>query len=241
MERLIDRVRVRGRDYRIIEDLETGATKVASAKSVTELPNRQAAYQLVGQLFRRLAIDFGQAAPGAEITLPMADGSTKSVTVMMVTNTDITVIDKDTGEQMTIPKTTGPAVQQQPGEQQSGTGVVVQGPGYGTTQGKRLALSNVQADTGAPAPDPNIGGTGRRLTRHEIVEEAETLIRNALAKGTKIGLEELTAFMAQQYSNARDELYAGAKMAWDKVQWEGSEGGTGGPPTLEEVAEPAQS
>lgn len=61
---------------------------------------------------------------------------------------------------------------------------------------------------------------GRLLTKHEIVEEAETLIRNALWKGVKIGVNDLVKFMQQEYSNAPEELYAGCTLAWEKVEYE---------------------
>lgn len=242
MERLADRVRIGGREYRIIEDLETGAIRIVSAAGSQALPDRTVAYQLISKLYRSVTADYKDAIPGADIVLPMADGTTKTVTVMTVTNADITVVDKETGEQMTLPKTKGqPTVSQPAPVQQSQTpGVVMQGPGYGTTQGRKtLFLSRRMAGAGDPKPDASATSTGRKLSRHEIVQEAETLIRNAMAKGAKIGLEELTNYLAEQYSNQRDELYAGAKMAWDKVQWEGDEPGAGGPPSLEDIAAPA--
>lgn len=65
--------------------------------------------------------------------------------------------------------------------------------------------------------DPN---AKRKLTPHEIIEEAESLIRNALVKGVKIGAAELSEYMTQYYQNAPDELMQGIALAWQKVQYE---------------------
>jgi hypothetical protein len=243
MQRLIDRVRIRGREYRLLEDLGDGTVHLASSQGTSKFSDRRAAYQLIGKLYRRLAADFAEAQPGATITLPMADGTTKTVQVITMTNTDLTVVDVQSGEQMTLPRMSGKPTTTQPGQgggggnQSSAPGVTVQGPGYGTTMGKRLTLSKRHAEAGAPTMDAP--APARKLTRHEIVTEAETLIRNSIASGQPVGLQQLADFMAQQYGNPRDELYAGAKMAYDKVQWEGTDGEEGGPPSLAEIAEPA--
>lgn len=71
-----------------------------------------------------------------------------------------------------------------------------------------------------PAPKQETTNDKRPLSRHEIVEEAETLIRNALYKGIKVGAWDLVNYMQQYYSNDPDELYEGADFAWKKVQYE---------------------
>jgi hypothetical protein len=65
-----------------------------------------------------------------------------------------------------------------------------------------------------------MSNAGRKLTRHEIVQEAETLIRNALYRGTNIGAWDLVKYLQDQYSNKRQELYEGVLQAWRKVEWE---------------------
>jgi hypothetical protein len=76
--------------------------------------------------------------------------------------------------------------------------------------------------------DPN---AKRRLTPHEIIEEAESLIRNALVKGVKIGAAELSDYMTTYYNNPPDELMQGITLAWQKVQYEEKmEGGGQGDP-----------
>jgi hypothetical protein len=65
--------------------------------------------------------------------------------------------------------------------------------------------------------DPN---AKRKLTPHEIIEEAESLIRNALVKGVKIGAADLQEYMSQYYNNNPNELMQGIALAWQKVQYE---------------------
>jgi len=77
----------------------------------------------------------------------------------------------------------------------------------------------IQAPAG-DRPQPQVGGPGRPLSRHEIITEAEMLIRNALYKGIRIGVWDLVEYMRQNYSNPPEELYEGATKAWEKVQWE---------------------
>jgi hypothetical protein len=67
--------------------------------------------------------------------------------------------------------------------------------------------------------DPN---AKRKLTPHEIIEEAESLIRTALVKGVRIGAAELSEYMTQYYQNSPDELMQGIALAWQKVQYEES-------------------
>lgn len=74
--------------------------------------------------------------------------------------------------------------------------------------------------------DPN---AKRKLTPHEIIEEAESLIRNALVKGVKIGAAELNDYMVQYYNNAPEELMQGITLAWQKVQYEEKMEGGGDP------------
>jgi hypothetical protein len=93
--------------------------------------------------------------------------------------------------------------------------------------------------------DPN---AKRKLTPHEIIEEAESLIRNALVKGVKIGAAELSDYMTTYYNNPPDELMQGIALAWQKVQYEeqmespGDQNAPGGegfgpkPPTTPEEA-----
>lgn len=83
-------------------------------------------------------------------------------------------------------------------------------------------------ETQTPRPtDPN---AKRKLTPHEIIEEAESLIRNGLVKGIKIGADELQEYMGQYYNNGIEELMQGIALAWQKVQYEeGMERGTGDP------------
>ena len=87
--------------------------------------------------------------------------------------------------------------------------------------------SNPTGPQQAPAgdqPQPQAGGgQGRPLSRHEIITEAEILIRNALFKGIRIGTWDLVQYMKQQYGNPPEELYEGATKAWEKVQWEEQE------------------
>ena len=75
--------------------------------------------------------------------------------------------------------------------------------------------------------DPN---AKRKLTPHEIIEEAESLIRNALVKGVTIGAAELQEYMTSYYNNNPDELMKGITLAWQKVQYEESMEGGGGDP-----------
>lgn len=83
-------------------------------------------------------------------------------------------------------------------------------------------------ETQTPRPtDPN---AKRQLTPHEIIEEAESLIRNALVKGVKIGADELQQYMSSYYNNGMEELMQGIALAWQKVQYEeGMEKGTADP------------
>lgn len=276
MQRLVDSVRVGGREYRVIEDTETGHTRVQSARNVVEFPNRQAAFQCVAKLYRQYALDIPNATPGAVVSLPMGDGNMKTVTVMTVSNNDLQVVDKETGEQYRIPRTKGDPTIMAPNQSgsepatQDSSGVVEQGPGYGTTVGRRVVRTGSRAETRrAPlknnraaarpklalssryaAGEPDVGAPmesdqgKRRLTRHEIVVEAETLIRNALAGGSKIGLQELVSFMVEQYANTQDELYQGAEMAYQKVEWEGDEDEQGmqdSPQSIEDLADEAET
>lgn len=278
MQRLLDSVRIGGREYRVIEDVETGAARVQSSRNVVEFSNRQAALQLVARLYRQYALDIPNATPGALVSLPMGDGNMKTVTVMTVSQNDLQVVDKETGEQYKIPRTKGDPTIMAPNssgsepETQDYSGVVEQGPGYGTTVGRRVVRTDLRAETRrAPsknnraaarptfalssrhaAGEPDVGNGmesnqgKRRLSRHEIVNEAETLIRNAFAAGQKIGLQELVSFMVDQYANTQDELYQGAEMAYQKVEWEGDEdesGGMGadGPESIEDLADEAES
>ena len=68
-----------------------------------------------------------------------------------------------------------------------------------------------------PQAGPN---AKRRLTPHEIIEEAESLIRNALVKGVKIGGADLVEYMTQYYSNSPEDVMQGVTLAWQKVQYE---------------------
>jgi len=89
-----------------------------------------------------------------------------------------------------------------------------------------LAIAAPQGPMQAPAgdqPQPKQTPGGRPLSRHEIITEAEILIRNALFKGIKIGTMDLVKYMQGQYGNAPEELYEGATKAWEKVQWEEQE------------------
>lgn len=72
-----------------------------------------------------------------------------------------------------------------------------------------------------PSNDTAVGGK-RQLTPHEIIEEAENLIRNALVKGVRIGADELQEYMSQQYNNTTNELLQGIAIAWQKVEYEES-------------------
>jgi hypothetical protein len=81
-------------------------------------------------------------------------------------------------------------------------------------------------ETQPPSQDPN---AKRKLTPHEIVDEAESLIRNGLVKGVKMGVQELTEYMITYYNNAAQELIQGITLAWQKVQYE--ESAEGGNPT----------
>lgn len=80
-----------------------------------------------------------------------------------------------------------------------------------------------QVPAGDQAQPQTGGGQGRPLSRHEIITEAEILIRNALFKGIRIGTWDLVEYMKQQYGNPPEELYEGATKAWEKVQWEEQE------------------
>lgn len=61
---------------------------------------------------------------------------------------------------------------------------------------------------------------GRVLSRHEIVDRAEQIIRDALYKDMKPGVYEIVEHMQSVYGNSPDELYAGVTFAWQKVQYE---------------------
>lgn len=80
-----------------------------------------------------------------------------------------------------------------------------------------------QAPAGDQAQPVDQPGQNRALSRHEIITEAEILIRNALHKGIRIGTWDLVEYMQQNYSNPPEELYEGATKAWEKVQWEEQE------------------
>jgi ribosomal protein S27AE len=82
-------------------------------------------------------------------------------------------------------------------------------------------------ETQPRSQDPN---AKRKLTPHEIIEEAESLIRNGLVKGVKMGAQELTEYMVTYYNNHPEELLQGIALAWQKVQYEEHmEGGEGDP------------
>jgi hypothetical protein len=66
-------------------------------------------------------------------------------------------------------------------------------------------------------------GTGRVLSRHELVQEAEHLIYNALDKGVKIGAYDLTRYMANEYGNSPEEIMEAVEHAWKIVQFESKE------------------
>jgi hypothetical protein len=86
------------------------------------------------------------------------------------------------------------------------------------------------AEEGETQPAGDINAK-RQLTPHEIIEEAESLIRNALVKGVKIGADELSEYMSSYYSNGVQELMQGIALAWQKVQYEeGMEKGQQGDP-----------
>lgn len=70
----------------------------------------------------------------------------------------------------------------------------------------------------------------RRLTPHEIIDEAETLIRNALVRGIKIGSLDLLEHMLGYYDNEPKDLLEGISLAWKKVQYEESALATNKPP-----------
>lgn len=75
-----------------------------------------------------------------------------------------------------------------------------------------------------PNQNPELGSSeGRMLTRHEIIQECETLIRNALWRGVRIGTKDLLEYLQQQYSNKPQELYEGAQKAWENVRYEDEE------------------
>lgn len=76
-----------------------------------------------------------------------------------------------------------------------------------------------EPDSGSRGANPN---AKRKLTPHEVIEEAESLIRNALAKGVKIGAADLQEYMQQYYANHPEELLKGIALAWQKVQYEES-------------------
>lgn len=80
-------------------------------------------------------------------------------------------------------------------------------------------------------PQPEMGqsdvGTGRVLSRHELIQEAETLIRNALHQGVKIGVYDLAKYMSDQYGNSPEEVLQAAQYAWKKVQFEDEDAPTG--------------
>lgn len=85
-------------------------------------------------------------------------------------------------------------------------------------------LSNQMNEKGrddfAEAPEGQGPNAKRTLTPHEIIEEAESLIRNALVKGVKIGAEDLQDYMRQNYNNTPNELLQGIALAWQKVTYE---------------------
>ena len=126
-----------------------------------------------------------------------------------------------------------------------------QAPGMvGPQQGQAgLAVASPEGPMQAPAGDqPQQKQTGGRpLSRHEIITEAEILIRNALFKGIKIGTMDLVKYMQGQYGNPPEELYEGCTKAWEKVQWEEQEAfeSAKGPgpqqPKQEPGAEPEES
>ena len=81
-------------------------------------------------------------------------------------------------------------------------------------------------------PEKNLGqspvGNGRVLTRHELIDEAETLIRNALWEtGHPIGTYELTQYMSDQYGNSPEEIMQAIEQAYEKIHFEDSD--TNGP------------
>jgi len=62
--------------------------------------------------------------------------------------------------------------------------------------------------------------TGRVLSRHELIQEAETLIYNALWKDVKIGTYDLTQYMSEEYGNSPEEILEAVQQAWKIVQFE---------------------
>jgi len=60
----------------------------------------------------------------------------------------------------------------------------------------------------------------RHLTPHEVIDEAENLIRNALVRGVRLGATEIAEYMEEHYDNKRQELLDGAALAWKKVLYE---------------------
>lgn len=63
-------------------------------------------------------------------------------------------------------------------------------------------------------------GTGRTLSRHELIQEAEHLIYNALDSGHRIGTYDLTQYMANEYGNSPEEILQAVEQAWENVQFE---------------------
>lgn len=85
---------------------------------------------------------------------------------------------------------------------------------------KKPGEEPMEKPTKIPSSPPVDLERKRRLTPHEIVDEAETLIRNALVRGIKIGTLDILENMAKYYDNNAKELADGIAIAWKKVQYE---------------------
>lgn len=353
MRYVIDKVALNGDELVVFGDTTHSKVEVWSSRVGLEFPSRIAAFQYLAEGFRAQA-DLRNVQPGQQVTLPMANGESKTVNVVMNDQDNMTVLDLNTGAQMLIPHLQPgqqPLVQNnpnqntddsgQPEDPEQGDGLDDEGnikPGTGIVMSKRhlrsrrqalskkadfphrspqnckhdnsylqrkdpsdaekecpqcgmvyaaerkIALSKKAAPMDDPgqltpnstppstteldgpeyapagdvsAPDPSSGTSNNRpLSRHEIIQEAEILIRNALFKGVKIGVYDLVEYMKQQYGNSPDELYEGASKAWEKVIWEeedelqnatgpgaeqGPQDGAGANPALEHDEQPGPS
>jgi hypothetical protein len=214
MHCLVDKIRVRGKDYYLVAKYtKTGAIHsiVMSDTTAVEMPTLDDGYRLMADVYRRLAVDLGTYAPGSKVELPLAAGGKIQVTIKTVTPDKVEATGPD-GTVYTIPRLSDTATPQP---------VQTLAPEQPKLGELTVSAADVLGQVGEPDAPP--ATAKRRLSRHEIVDEAETLIRNSLAAGMSIGLDDIVDHMSNYYANSRDELFSGAELAWSKVEWENAD------------------
>lgn len=168
-------------------------------------------------------VTLNDPATGQQMMIPHLNGQPQPLSPNSDGTSGTKLLSPGTGtvqarRKVAFPPPPGPPNPQQPGPGPQGPGP--QGPpGAGPPGSSPNAGPPERPDL--PNQNPKLtSGQGRMLTRHEIIQESETLIRNALWRGVRIGVQDLVEYLTQQYSNRPEELREGAKQAWENVRFE---------------------